>query len=165
MGCGASAPVRDLPPCWLTPRLRQRWGEVRETKLCYPNQNTRQTSIHTENQLRSSSSYSGRLWPLLPSPPTRVPFFPSHNLLSPTPNCLQSSPGIGMSWSPSLPTQTCGAWEMKERLGTGGFGNVIRWHNQVGVLGGRQGPRAGRGGELGKTGPPAPPVPHRVAGW
>lgn len=37
-----------------------------------------------------------------------------------------------MSWSPSLPTQTCGAWEMKERLGTGGFGNVIRWHNQVG---------------------------------
>ncbi|XP_070264574.1 inhibitor of nuclear factor kappa-B kinase subunit beta isoform X3 [Myotis yumanensis] len=35
-----------------------------------------------------------------------------------------------MSWSPSLPTQTCGAWEMKERLGTGGFGNVIRWHNQ-----------------------------------
>uniref|UniRef100_A0A8I5ZJG2 Inhibitor of nuclear factor kappa-B kinase subunit beta n=1 Tax=Rattus norvegicus TaxID=10116 RepID=A0A8I5ZJG2_RAT len=36
-----------------------------------------------------------------------------------------------MSWSPSLPTQTCGAWEMKERLGTGGFGNVIRWHNQV----------------------------------
>nr|BAC34533.1 unnamed protein product [Mus musculus]BAE42920.1 unnamed protein product [Mus musculus] len=38
-----------------------------------------------------------------------------------------------MSWSPSLPTQTCGAWEMKERLGTGGFGNVIRWHNQVGL--------------------------------
>ncbi|XP_021506143.2 inhibitor of nuclear factor kappa-B kinase subunit beta isoform X1 [Meriones unguiculatus] len=36
-----------------------------------------------------------------------------------------------MSWSPSLPTQTCGSWEMKERLGTGGFGNVIRWHNQV----------------------------------
>ncbi|XP_054512656.1 inhibitor of nuclear factor kappa-B kinase subunit beta isoform X4 [Pan troglodytes] len=35
-----------------------------------------------------------------------------------------------MSWSPSLTTQTCGAWEMKERLGTGGFGNVIRWHNQ-----------------------------------
>ncbi|XP_014448285.1 inhibitor of nuclear factor kappa-B kinase subunit beta isoform X2 [Tupaia chinensis] len=35
-----------------------------------------------------------------------------------------------MSWPPSLPTQTCGAWEMKERLGTGGFGNVIRWHNQ-----------------------------------
>ncbi|XP_045142789.1 inhibitor of nuclear factor kappa-B kinase subunit beta [Echinops telfairi] len=35
-----------------------------------------------------------------------------------------------MSWSPSLQTQTCGAWEMKERLGTGGFGNVIRWHNQ-----------------------------------
>ncbi|CAO2611639.1 Inhibitor of nuclear factor kappa-B kinase subunit beta [Lemmus lemmus] len=36
-----------------------------------------------------------------------------------------------MSWSPSLPTQTCGSWEMKERLGTGGFGNVIRWHNQA----------------------------------
>uniref|UniRef100_A0A8D0N8K9 Uncharacterized protein n=1 Tax=Sus scrofa TaxID=9823 RepID=A0A8D0N8K9_PIG len=39
-----------------------------------------------------------------------------------------------MSWSPSLTTQTCGAWEMKERLGTGGFGNVIRWHNQVGPV-------------------------------
>ncbi|XP_023406841.2 inhibitor of nuclear factor kappa-B kinase subunit beta isoform X4 [Loxodonta africana] len=35
-----------------------------------------------------------------------------------------------MSWSPSLATQTCGPWEMKERLGTGAFGNVIRWHNQ-----------------------------------
>ncbi|XP_038602545.1 inhibitor of nuclear factor kappa-B kinase subunit beta [Tachyglossus aculeatus] len=35
-----------------------------------------------------------------------------------------------MSWPPSLQTQTCGAWEMKERLGTGGFGNVIRWQNK-----------------------------------
>ena len=53
-----------------------------------------------------------------------------------------------MSWSPSLPTQTCGAWEMKERLGTGGFGNVIRWHNQVGsvLLGG-----AGGGGGAGRV--------------
>ncbi|XP_066495327.1 inhibitor of nuclear factor kappa-B kinase subunit beta [Tiliqua scincoides] len=25
---------------------------------------------------------------------------------------------------------SCGPWEMKERLGTGGFGNVIRWHNR-----------------------------------
>lgn len=43
-----------------------------------------------------------------------------------------------MSWSPSLPTQTCGAWEMKERAWDRGFGNVIRWHNQVGsvLLGG-----------------------------
>ncbi|KAI2549832.1 IKBKB isoform 30 [Pan troglodytes] len=49
-----------------------------------------------------------------------------------------------MSWSPSLTTQTCGAWEMKERLGTGGFGNVIRWHNQVGPL-----CSLGRGGEPG----------------
>lgn len=53
-----------------------------------------------------------------------------------------------MSWSPSLPTQTCGAWEMKERLGTGGFGNVIRWHNQVGsvLLGG-----PGGGGGAGRV--------------
>ncbi|XP_068931924.1 inhibitor of nuclear factor kappa-B kinase subunit beta isoform X1 [Petaurus breviceps papuanus] len=35
-----------------------------------------------------------------------------------------------MSWPPSLQMQTCGPWEMKERLGTGGFGNVIRWHNE-----------------------------------
>ncbi|XP_072491159.1 inhibitor of nuclear factor kappa-B kinase subunit beta isoform X1 [Notamacropus eugenii] len=35
-----------------------------------------------------------------------------------------------MSWPPSLQMQTCGSWEMKERLGTGGFGNVIRWHNE-----------------------------------
>ncbi|NXQ29428.1 IKKB kinase, partial [Alaudala cheleensis] len=26
----------------------------------------------------------------------------------------------------------CGPWEMRERLGTGGFGNVVRWHNKVG---------------------------------
>ncbi|NXG02846.1 IKKB kinase, partial [Sakesphorus luctuosus] len=24
----------------------------------------------------------------------------------------------------------CGPWEMRERLGTGGFGNVVRWHNK-----------------------------------
>ncbi|XP_069070197.1 inhibitor of nuclear factor kappa-B kinase subunit beta isoform X1 [Pleurodeles waltl] len=35
-----------------------------------------------------------------------------------------------MSYPPSLQTQTCGGWEMKERLGTGGFGNVIRWQNK-----------------------------------
>ncbi|KAG8441159.1 hypothetical protein GDO86_006774 [Hymenochirus boettgeri] len=34
-------------------------------------------------------------------------------------------------WAPP-PThiQTCGPWEMKERLGTGGFGYVLRWINQ-----------------------------------
>ncbi|XP_030394380.1 inhibitor of nuclear factor kappa-B kinase subunit beta isoform X1 [Gopherus evgoodei] len=31
---------------------------------------------------------------------------------------------------PPLQIQTCGPWEMKERLGTGGFGNVLRWHNK-----------------------------------
>ncbi|XP_030057928.1 inhibitor of nuclear factor kappa-B kinase subunit beta isoform X1 [Microcaecilia unicolor] len=35
-----------------------------------------------------------------------------------------------MSCPPPLQTQTCGPWEMKERLGTGGFGNVIRWQNK-----------------------------------
>lgn len=27
--------------------------------------------------------------------------------------------------------QCCGLWELKERLGTGGFGNVTRWQNKV----------------------------------
>lgn len=40
--------------------------------------------------------------------------------------------GPVMSRPPALQAQTCGPWEMKERLGTGGFGNVIRWHNKVG---------------------------------
>uniref|UniRef100_A0A8B9GK01 IkappaB kinase n=1 Tax=Amazona collaria TaxID=241587 RepID=A0A8B9GK01_9PSIT len=35
-----------------------------------------------------------------------------------------------MSRPPALQALTCGPWEMKERLGTGGFGNVIRWHNK-----------------------------------
>lgn len=48
-----------------------------------------------------------------------------------------------MSRPPALQAQTCGPWEMKERLGTGGFGNVIRWHNKVG--GGRP-PRPGPAG-------------------
>lgn len=43
-----------------------------------------------------------------------------------------------MSRPPALQAQTCGPWEMKERLGTGGFGNVIRWHNKV--SGGRPAP-------------------------
>uniref|UniRef100_A0A7N9AWJ3 IkappaB kinase n=1 Tax=Mastacembelus armatus TaxID=205130 RepID=A0A7N9AWJ3_9TELE len=30
-------------------------------------------------------------------------------------------------WSPP---QTCGSWELKERLGTGGFGNVTKWQNK-----------------------------------
>ncbi|XP_060643289.2 inhibitor of nuclear factor kappa-B kinase subunit beta [Anolis sagrei] len=34
---------------------------------------------------------------------------------------------------PLQPTASCGAWEMRERLGTGGFGNVIRWqHKETG---------------------------------
>uniref|UniRef100_UPI00398EA774 inhibitor of nuclear factor kappa-B kinase subunit beta n=1 Tax=Pristiophorus japonicus TaxID=55135 RepID=UPI00398EA774 len=35
-----------------------------------------------------------------------------------------------MNRPPSSQNQTCGAWEMKERLGTGGFGNVNRWNNK-----------------------------------
>ncbi|XP_041065346.1 inhibitor of nuclear factor kappa-B kinase subunit beta isoform X1 [Carcharodon carcharias] len=35
-----------------------------------------------------------------------------------------------MSRPPSSQNLTCGAWEMKERLGTGGFGNVNRWTNK-----------------------------------
>ncbi|KAM8974176.1 inhibitor of nuclear factor kappa-B kinase subunit beta [Pelodytes ibericus] len=35
------------------------------------------------------------------------------------------------SWPPPPShTQTCGSWEMKERLGTGGFGYVLRWVNK-----------------------------------
>uniref|UniRef100_A0A8C2ZPI9 IkappaB kinase n=1 Tax=Cyclopterus lumpus TaxID=8103 RepID=A0A8C2ZPI9_CYCLU len=29
-----------------------------------------------------------------------------------------------------LQQQSCGSWELKERLGTGGFGNVTRWQNK-----------------------------------
>lgn len=32
---------------------------------------------------------------------------------------------------PLQQTQSCGSWELKERLGTGGFGNVTRWQNKV----------------------------------
>ncbi|XP_039624220.1 inhibitor of nuclear factor kappa-B kinase subunit beta [Polypterus senegalus] len=35
-----------------------------------------------------------------------------------------------MSRPPSQQIQVCGSWEMKERLGTGGFGNVMRWQNK-----------------------------------
>lgn len=35
-----------------------------------------------------------------------------------------------MSRPPSSQNLSCGAWEMKERLGTGGFGNVNRWNNK-----------------------------------
>ncbi|XP_068128388.1 inhibitor of nuclear factor kappa-B kinase subunit beta [Hyperolius riggenbachi] len=34
------------------------------------------------------------------------------------------------SWPPPTHTQSCGPWDMKERLGTGGFGYVLRWHNR-----------------------------------
>ncbi|XP_035235434.1 inhibitor of nuclear factor kappa-B kinase subunit beta [Anguilla anguilla] len=35
-----------------------------------------------------------------------------------------------MSRMPPQQLQTCGPWELKERLGTGGFGNVTRWQNK-----------------------------------
>ncbi|NWU63117.1 IKKB kinase, partial [Pterocles burchelli] len=54
--------------------------------------------------------------------------------------------GAAMSRPPALQAQTCGPWEMKERLGTGGFGNVVRWHNKVGGGRGRPGARAHRPG-------------------
>uniref|UniRef100_A0AAQ4QU53 IkappaB kinase n=1 Tax=Gasterosteus aculeatus aculeatus TaxID=481459 RepID=A0AAQ4QU53_GASAC len=31
---------------------------------------------------------------------------------------------------PQMKGQSCGSWELKERLGTGGFGNVTRWQNK-----------------------------------
>ncbi|XP_044293262.1 inhibitor of nuclear factor kappa-B kinase subunit beta isoform X1 [Varanus komodoensis] len=35
--------------------------------------------------------------------------------------------------APLQPLTSCGPWEMRERLGTGGFGNVIRWqHKETG---------------------------------
>ncbi|XP_077326051.1 inhibitor of nuclear factor kappa-B kinase subunit beta [Lithobates pipiens] len=42
----------------------------------------------------------------------------------------QDVPQCRTSWPPPSQTQTCGPWEMKERLGTGGFGYVLRWHNK-----------------------------------
>uniref|UniRef100_A0A8C8ETC0 IkappaB kinase n=1 Tax=Oncorhynchus tshawytscha TaxID=74940 RepID=A0A8C8ETC0_ONCTS len=35
-----------------------------------------------------------------------------------------------MSRVPLQQQQSCGSWELKERLGTGGFGNVTRWQNK-----------------------------------
>ncbi|XP_073323023.1 inhibitor of nuclear factor kappa-B kinase subunit beta [Pagrus major] len=35
-----------------------------------------------------------------------------------------------MNRVPPQQQQSCGPWEMKERLGTGGFGNVTRWQNK-----------------------------------
>ncbi|KAI5629000.1 inhibitor of nuclear factor kappa-B kinase subunit beta, partial [Silurus asotus] len=35
-----------------------------------------------------------------------------------------------MSRAPPMQHQNCGPWELKERLGTGGFGNVTRWQNK-----------------------------------
>ncbi|NXS17656.1 IKKB kinase, partial [Mystacornis crossleyi] len=52
---------------------------------------------------------------LPPEPEARVP---------------RSGAGPAMSRPPALQALTCGPWEMRERLGTGGFGNVIRWHNK-----------------------------------
>lgn len=36
-----------------------------------------------------------------------------------------------MNRVPLQQQQSCGPWELKERLGTGGFGNVTRWQNKV----------------------------------
>uniref|UniRef100_A0A3B4Z2C5 Protein kinase domain-containing protein n=1 Tax=Stegastes partitus TaxID=144197 RepID=A0A3B4Z2C5_9TELE len=36
-----------------------------------------------------------------------------------------------MNRVPLQQPQSCGPWELKERLGTGGFGNVTRWQNKV----------------------------------
>lgn len=36
-----------------------------------------------------------------------------------------------MNRVPLQQQQSCGPWEQKERLGTGGFGNVTRWQNKV----------------------------------
>ncbi|KAL2092544.1 hypothetical protein ACEWY4_012342 [Coilia grayii] len=38
--------------------------------------------------------------------------------------------GEEMSRGTPLHPMLCGAWELKERLGTGGFGNVTRWQNK-----------------------------------
>ncbi|KAI4898757.1 hypothetical protein NFI96_014142 [Prochilodus magdalenae] len=38
--------------------------------------------------------------------------------------------GSSMSRAPPMQPQNCGPWELKERLGTGGFGNVTRWQNK-----------------------------------
>ncbi|GLD54229.1 inhibitor of nuclear factor kappa-B kinase subunit beta isoform X1, partial [Lates japonicus] len=35
-----------------------------------------------------------------------------------------------MNRVPLQQSQSCGPWELKERLGTGGFGNVTRWQNK-----------------------------------
>ncbi|XP_056426950.1 inhibitor of nuclear factor kappa-B kinase subunit beta isoform X2 [Hyla sarda] len=42
----------------------------------------------------------------------------------------QDVPACRTSWPPPTHTQSCGPWEMKERLGTGGFGYVLRWLNK-----------------------------------
>ncbi|XP_075457654.1 inhibitor of nuclear factor kappa-B kinase subunit beta isoform X1 [Ascaphus truei] len=43
----------------------------------------------------------------------------------------QDVPPSRTSWPPPpTHTQSCGSWEMKERLGTGGFGYVLRWQNK-----------------------------------
>lgn len=36
-----------------------------------------------------------------------------------------------MNRVPLQQPQSCGSWELKERLGTGGFGNVTKWQNKV----------------------------------
>uniref|UniRef100_A0AAR2KWU0 IkappaB kinase n=1 Tax=Pygocentrus nattereri TaxID=42514 RepID=A0AAR2KWU0_PYGNA len=37
---------------------------------------------------------------------------------------------VSMSRALPMQPQNCGPWELKERLGTGGFGNVTRWQNK-----------------------------------
>lgn len=45
------------------------------------------------------------------------------------------------------PAASCGLWEMRDRLGTGGFGNVCLYQHQVGPGGGGRGAGAGAGSE------------------
>lgn len=45
--------------------------------------------------------------------------------------CCAGPAEEAMNRVPLQQQQKCGPWEQKERLGTGGFGNVTRWQNKV----------------------------------
>lgn len=88
-GRGVTSSLSDFPPCLLPQQLRWGWGKVRKTKVCYQTPKTNQVYIQNENQPSFLfSRIEGQCY-LLPSP-SRVSFFLNLNLLSPTPNCLQS---------------------------------------------------------------------------
>ncbi|CAL8237379.1 unnamed protein product [Boreogadus saida] len=44
--------------------------------------------------------------------------------------CVRPPRPKTMNRAPLQQPQSCGSWELKERLGTGGFGNVTRWQNK-----------------------------------